>query len=55
MSPSMIAFCKVFWKTHVFMYCRGKLTLGPVKTSMQSGKGWTTWQTRGQHVVIMYT
>ena len=55
MSPSMIAFCKVFWKTHVFMYCRGKLTLGPIKTSMQSGKGWTTWQTRGRHVVVMCT
>jgi len=54
-SPSMIVFCKVFWKMHVFMYCRRKLTLGPVETSMQPGKRWTTWQTRGRHVVIVYT
>ena len=47
MSPSMIAFCKVFWKTHVFYVLQGEVDLGANKNIHAVGQG----MQRGKHVV----
>ena len=57
MSPSMIVFCKVFWKMHVFMYCRRKLTLGASRDLHAAGQEMdhvaNTWSTRGDCIYVL--
>jgi hypothetical protein len=49
--PSMIVFCKVFWKMHVFMYCRRKFDLGASRNLHAVGQEMDhaaiAWLTRG--------
>ena len=60
MSPSMIAFCKVFWKTHVFYVLQGEVDLGASRNLHAVGQGMdhvaNTWSTGGDHIyVILFT